>query len=71
MSAELRRRADAITWSVLYSELPRIDVEIAIGNLREWVREHLPDRLGLFEMVYESRWRRFREQGWERERPEF
>ena len=67
---ELRRRADRITWTLLYSELPRVDVEIAIQALRDWVREHLPDRLRLFEMVYEARWARFREQGWEKERPE-
>lgn len=67
---ELRRRADGITWTLLYSDLPRIDVDIQIGNLRDWVREHLPDRLTLFEMIYEARWARLRAQGWERSRPD-
>lgn len=64
---ELRRRADAITWSILYSDLPRIDVDFEIARLRDWVEAHLPDRLQLFEMVYEARWERLRAQGWARE----
>jgi len=65
----LRRRADAITWTILYSDLSEVDVEIAIDALREHVRATLPDRLDLFEMVYVARWRRLREQGWGRNSP--
>ncbi|MFV1957864.1 MAG: hypothetical protein ACC662_00485 [Planctomycetota bacterium] len=63
----LRRRADAITSLILYGDLPSIDVEIAIQALREDVRRDLPDRLALFDMVYEARWQRLRDQGWSRE----
>jgi len=69
-AAELRRRGDALTWTILYSDLPRIDVDIAIAGLRDWVRRHLPDRLELFEMVWAARWERLRDQGWERTRRE-
>ncbi|MHC4550568.1 MAG: hypothetical protein ACYTEZ_17535 [Planctomycetota bacterium] len=65
---ELRRRADAITARLLYSDEPLIDLEIAINELREYVRERWPDRVWLFESIYEARWRRLREQGWARER---
>ncbi len=63
---DLKRRADAITWTILYTDVAEIDVEIAIEALRDHVREVLPDRLDLFEMVYVARWRRLREQGWGR-----
>jgi hypothetical protein len=68
---ELRRRGDAITWAILYSDLPRIDVDIAIQELRAWVEETMPDRIALFAMVWEARWTRLREQGWERARAAF
>lgn len=63
---DLRRRADRITALILFSDLPRIDIDIEIDKLREHCRERFPDRLYLFEMIYESRWRRFFEQGWAR-----
>ncbi len=65
---ELRRRADAITARLLYSKEPLIDIEIAINELRERVREQSPDRVWLFDAVYEARWCRLREQGWTRAR---
>lgn len=69
-SAELRRRGDALTWTILYSDLPRVDVDIAIAGLRDWVERHLPDRLELYEMIWEARWDRLRAQGWDRPRPD-
>lgn len=71
MTEDLRRRADALTWSILYGDLASIDVDIAIDALREHVRAHLPDRLELFDMVWVARWQRFRDQGWSRERSLF
>jgi hypothetical protein len=68
-ATELRRRGDALTWTILYSDLPRVDVDIAIAGLREWVGRHLPDRLELFEMVWAARWERLRAQGWDRQPP--
>ena len=61
---ELAARADRVTALLLYSDLPQIDIEIEIDRLRESCRLHFPDRMELFRMVYESRWKRFREQGW-------
>jgi len=61
---ELRRRADAITNRLLYGDEAEIDLEIAINELREYVREVMPERLWLFRRIYEARWRRLREQGW-------
>ena len=63
---DLARRADRITSLLLYSDLPQVDIEIEIGKLRDLCSERFPDRVDLFEMVYVSRWRRLREQGWAR-----
>ena len=63
---ELRRRADAITSRILYGDEPRLDLDIAISALKGWVEEQLPDRVWLFEIVYEARWERMRAQGWSR-----
>jgi len=68
---EIRRRADAITARVLYSDEPSIDLEIAMNELREYVRSRYPERVWLFDLIYEARWTRLKEQGWARERPVF
>jgi hypothetical protein len=67
---DLARRADRVTALLLYSDVPEIDLRIEMNELKEHVRSRFPDRVELFEMVYESRWRRFREQGWAREHRE-
>ena len=63
---DLARRADRITFLMLHTDTPEVDLAIEIAALRDHVRESFPDREQLFRMVYESRWKRFREQGWAR-----
>lgn len=62
----LRREADRISSLIVASDYPAIDIVIEIRNLREYVEENMPDRLDLFEMIYESRfkrlWHQFREE---------
>ena len=65
---ELRRRADAITSRILYSDEPWVDIEIAIGRLREHVERRFPGQQWLFERIYEARWARLHDQGWARTR---
>jgi hypothetical protein len=55
---QLQRRADRICSLIVASDYPRIDITIAIGQLREFAQEHFPHRMALFERVYESRFRR-------------
>ncbi|MCD6416154.1 MAG: hypothetical protein J7M08_05600 [Planctomycetes bacterium] len=62
---ELQRRADRISSLILTTDCPAVDVAIQVRKLRQFVRRRLPDRVALFEMVYESRFRRF----WEQFRP--
>ena len=51
---ELRLRADAITSRLLYSDEPRVDLDIAINDLRDFVETSLPDRMWLFDCIYEA-----------------
>ena len=67
---ELRRRADAITARILYGDEAWIDIRIAGDALRYEVERRDPNRVWLFEAVYEARWDRLRAQGWARERTE-
>jgi hypothetical protein len=60
----IRRRADAITTRLLYSDEPDLDLDLAMGELREYVRKIYPDRAWLFDAIYAARWQRLRDQGW-------
>jgi hypothetical protein len=63
----IRRRADRIASMILYSDMPRIDIDIAIGRFRDDVLETFPDKAELFEALYANRfdrlWNQFRESG--------
>ena len=65
----LAERADAIKARLLYGNEPRIDLELAMNALRNWVEDTMPDRVRLFDMIYVARWERLREQGWAMPRP--
>ncbi len=59
---ELQRRADRLCSLIVSTDYPAIDVVIEIRKLREFAEEHFPDRMLLFEKVYESRFKRLWEQ---------
>ncbi|MCX6354945.1 MAG: hypothetical protein NTZ78_08590 [Candidatus Aureabacteria bacterium] len=59
---ELKRMADEVCRMILDERLPDVDVEIAQNRVREKCRELFPDKLELFEMIYESRFKRLWEQ---------
>jgi hypothetical protein len=60
----LGRIAETITSRILYSDEAPVDLDIAIEALHREVEDRFPDRLWLFEAIYEARWRRLRDQGW-------
>ena len=60
--AEIARGADRIASMILFGDLPDVDVDLAIERLRDRASELCPGRDRLFEMVYESRFARLREQ---------
>ena len=64
----LSRESDRIVSLILYSSLPRVDIEIQIEKFREECLRLYPGSDDWFEMIYASRFRRIWEQ-WEKERP--
>ena len=58
----LQRDADLICMLIVSSDLPEVDIEIAKNKLRAEVEENWPDRLRLYEMIFESRFDRLWQQ---------
>lgn len=59
---DLRRRADVICMLIVSSDLPEIDIEIEKNKLRTDVEANWPEKLRLYEMIYESRFDRLWQQ---------
>ncbi len=59
---ELQRMADRVCSLILISDYPEIDIEIERSKVRERCEELYPDRMDLYEMIYESRFDRLWEQ---------
>jgi hypothetical protein len=53
-----RREADRIVSLILFSDMPRVDIEIAIRAFRERVLGVFPEKEDLFAALYLSRFRR-------------
>lgn len=62
---DIKRRADEISRMILREDYPAVDIAIARGHLREYVESEAPDKLALYDMVYEGRFDRL----WEQFRP--
>lgn len=62
---ELQRMADHVCMLIVASDYPQIDIEIEKAKVRNRCEELYPDRMDLYEMIYESRfdrlWYQFRE----------
>jgi hypothetical protein len=59
---EIQRISDRISSLIVASDYPMIDIEIEKLKLRERISELFPDKIGLYELIYESRFRRLEEQ---------
>ncbi len=57
-----QRQADRIAYLIVATDCPEIDIQIERRNLKALCRDLFPDRLDLFEMIYEARFRRLWEQ---------
>ena len=58
----LQRAADRVSTLILSTDLPEVDILIERNKLRALCEELFPGREDLFEMIYESRFDRLREQ---------
>ncbi len=56
------RRADRVCRMILTSGTPAVEIAIERGRLREMAHSFFPDRMDLYEMIYESRFDRLWEQ---------
>ena len=64
---QVQERAERIASLIIASDYPAIDIVIEIRKLRRFVEDNMPEKVRLFEMVYESRfrrlWKQFRQDG--------
>jgi len=59
---ELSRAADRVSFLIVATDCPRIDIDIQRAELRRRCQTLFPDKMEVYEMVYESRFRRLWEQ---------
>ena len=59
---ELQRAADRVSFLIVATDCPRVDIDIQRAELRRRCMRLFPDRMDLFDLVYESRFRRLWEQ---------
>ena len=58
----LQRQADRICEMIVSGETPQIDIEIQQSMLREALARAFPDKQALYQLIYESRFRRLWQQ---------
>jgi hypothetical protein len=59
---EISAMADRIASLIVGGGYPMIDIEIEKQKLRERILELFPDKIDLYELIYESRFRRLKDQ---------
>lgn len=59
---EICAMADRVASLIVGSDYPMIDIEIEKQKLRERISELFPDRIDLYDLIYEPRFRRLKEQ---------
>jgi hypothetical protein len=59
---KLKKLADNICRMILDHRTADVDIQIAINRLKDKCRHYFPDKMELFSMIYESRFKRLWEQ---------
>jgi hypothetical protein len=59
---EIRRKADRIAVLIVSTDYPLIDIAIERSNLRDEAEELFPERIEIYDRIYESRFDRLIEQ---------
>jgi len=62
---EIQQEASRISQMILDESCPEVDIEIAKAKLKERVAELFPNKLSVYEMIYEARFKRL----WDQFRP--
>ena len=58
----LQQQADRICEMIVSGEVPQIDIEIQQATLREMIARTFPEKQALYQLIYESRFRRLWQQ---------
>ena len=59
---QIRRMAERIAVLIVSSDYPLVDIAIERSNLRDEVEQLFPDRMDIYDRIYESRFDRLIEQ---------
>jgi len=59
---EIRRKADRIAVLIVSTDYPLVDIAIERSNLRDEAEQLFPDRIDIYDQIYESRFDRLIEQ---------
>ncbi len=59
---EIKSLADKIAFLIVSTDYPKIDVEIEKEKFKEKINELFPDKIHLYELIYEPRFERLDEQ---------
>jgi hypothetical protein len=59
---EIRRKAERIAALIVSSDYPLVDIAIERSNLRDEAESLFPDRIEVYDRIYESRFDRLIEQ---------
>ena len=59
---ELKRMVERVCALIVSTDIPEVDIEIEKEKVRERPSRLFPDRMNLYEMIYESRFKRLWEQ---------
>jgi hypothetical protein len=59
---EIRRKAERIAVLIVSSDYPLVDIAIERSNLRDEAEELFPERMDIYDRIYESRFDRLIEQ---------
>jgi DNA-directed RNA polymerase subunit RPC12/RpoP len=59
---EIRAMADRIASLIVGSDYPMIDIETEKQKLKERIAELFPDKIDLYDLIYEPRFRRLKDQ---------
>jgi len=67
---EIRRKAERIAALIVATDYPLVDIAIERSNLRDEAEQLLPDRMEIYDRIYESRFDRLIEQ-WRNEEDDY
>jgi hypothetical protein len=60
--SRIKRESNKIASHILDPDYPKVDIEIEKKKFKDLIREEFPDKVHLYDLIYEPRFRRLEEQ---------